>query len=155
MVKRLDEKDLVILRMLEDNARVSKKDIAGRVGLTATAVLERIRKLEERGFIQAYTAILDYEKIGLGIMAYVLISDSDPSARKKTGAAIEKIPGVVELTKVTGRFSFIAKVRVASTSSLASLIENELGRIKAISATESVICLDSVVDFKPALTHFD
>ena len=70
----IDETDRRILSMLQQNARIANAEIARQVGMAPSAVLERVRKLEERGFVREYTARLEPEALDLGLLAFIFCS---------------------------------------------------------------------------------
>lgn len=111
----VDQKILIILR---DNGRASHAAIAKAVGLSAPAVGERIRKLEERGVILGYHAVISPQALELNICAFVAII---PQPRNPAANLVENLmaqPEIEELHAVAGNYSYIAKVRVASTEEL-------------------------------------
>jgi Lrp/AsnC family transcriptional regulator, leucine-responsive regulatory protein len=120
--KPLDSLDRAILDMLRKNARTTNADIGREVGLSAPAVAERIRKMEEHGVIKNYTAILDFDKIGLSIQAYVTFK---ATAIKHPAMLrlFESLPEVVEWHAITGNTCAILKVAVPTGRDLETLLE--------------------------------
>jgi Lrp/AsnC family transcriptional regulator, leucine-responsive regulatory protein len=122
MTRELDAADLVLLEMLQRNGRVSQHDLARAVGLSAPAVAERLRKLEDRGVIVRYTAILDGGKLGRGVTAYVSVGMSGSRGYPGLRDRIEEQDEIVECHAVTGDASHLLKVRVGGTSELEALL---------------------------------
>lgn len=118
----MDQVDLRLLELLQQNGRISQQDLAKAVGLSAPAVGERLRKLEERRVIQQYTAVLNPAQLGLDILAFVSVgiqgSRHFADFRKRVRATDE----ILECHSVTGEGSHLLKIRVADTAALESLL---------------------------------
>jgi Lrp/AsnC family leucine-responsive transcriptional regulator len=119
---RLDEIDLKLLEMLQEHGRVSQHDLAVAVGLSSPAVGERVRKLEERGIIRGFTAVLDPKLLGRDVSAIIFTgitgSQFYPEFRRR---AIEH-PEILECHSITGQGSHVLKIRTDSTSTLEGLL---------------------------------
>ncbi len=110
-----------LLRLLQENARLSFRQIGEVIGLTAPAVAERVRRLEDTGIVQGYHAEIDLAKVGLPILAFIhLTTNSQQSARLRK--AVADIPEIVECHCVTGNESYILKVAVTSVPHLEHLL---------------------------------
>jgi Lrp/AsnC family leucine-responsive transcriptional regulator len=140
----MDEIDLAILSMLQDDARTSNAEIARRVGMAPSAVFERIRKLEERGVIQGYTARIDPQALGLGLLAFVFVRSEEGLGAPETERALAALPEVQELHHVAGEDCFLVKVRLADTAALGRLLRDGVGAIKTVRSTRSTIVLETV-----------
>lgn len=118
----MDQVDLRLLELLQQNGRISQQDLAKAVGLSAPAVGERLRKLEERRVIQRYAAVLDPAMLGLDILAFVSVGISGSrhfaDFRKRVRSADE----ILECHSVTGEGSHLLKIRVADTAALEALL---------------------------------
>lgn len=135
-----DAVDRHILRILLTDGRASHAGIAKLVGLSAPAVGERVKKLEQAGVIRGYHADLDPFKVGLDITAFVAIA---PQPRKPARRLVEKLlefPEVEELHAVAGVYSFIAKVRVPNTSALDVFLDR-LFTTEGVERTETTMVL--------------
>ena len=131
ITQTVDETDLQILSMLRENARVSLKNIAEKTFLSSTAVSARIEKLEENGYIKGYHANLDPQAFGLNIKAFINL-ELEPIRKQEFYPYIRSCKNVVECNCVTGDYSMLLKVLLASTDELDSFI-NEIqhfGRTK-------------------------
>ncbi|HEX5831028.1 MAG TPA: Lrp/AsnC family transcriptional regulator [Gemmatimonadaceae bacterium] len=141
----MDTTDRSILELLQDDARLSNAEIARRVGMAPSATLERIRKLEERGVIGGYTAIVRPEAVGLGLLAFVFVrADDGPDEGAHPGLTerrLAEIPEVQEVHHVAGEDCFLVKVRSADTASLGRLLRDTIGRIPTIRSTRTTIVL--------------
>jgi Lrp/AsnC family transcriptional regulator, leucine-responsive regulatory protein len=123
----VDGVDLVLLEMLQRNGRVSQHDLARAVGLSAPAVADRLRKLEERGVITGYTALLNADKLGRGLTAFVFVGVAGSRHFAGFRDRIEDESAVVECHSVTGEASHLLKVKVSSTRALEALLEEVQG----------------------------
>jgi len=140
----IDGVDRTILMMLQANGRVSNAEIARQVEMAPSAVLERIRKLEERGVIKAYSAQLDPRALGQGLLAYVLVRTECGSWQAETAAKIAAIPEVQEVHHIAGEDCFLVKVRTRDTAALGSLLRDRVSAIECVRSTRTTIVLDTV-----------
>ena len=122
-------------------------EIARRVGMAPSAVLERIRKLAERGVIRGYTARLDPAALGCGLLAFILVRTTSGSWEEDTGARIAQCPEVEEVHHVTGEDCFLVKVRVKDTNALGALLRERFNGVSSVGATRTTIVLETVKEF--------
>ena len=139
----IDELDRQILNILQENARTSNAEIARQVGMAPSAVLDRIRKLEERGVIKGYGAQVNGQAVGLGLLAFVFVRTDEMAAEGRVTRALAKVPGVLELHHVAGEDCFMVKVRAANTEALGRMLREKLGTIKGVRATRTTIVLNT------------
>lgn len=135
-----DAIDQQILSILREDGRASHATIAKTVGLSAPAVGERIRKLEHAGVIRGYRAVLDPDALGLPISAYVAIT---PQPRNPAANLVENLmslPELEELHAVAGDYSYLAKVRVASTQELDTFLDR-LFVLEGVERTQTTMVL--------------
>jgi Lrp/AsnC family transcriptional regulator, leucine-responsive regulatory protein len=118
----LDQIDRRILAELQDHARITFTELAKRVSLTAPAVAERLRRLEETGVITAFRAHLDPARVGFPITAFVRWTSSGPDCAR-LGEVAKEIPEIVECHRITGETSYILKVAARSVQHLESLLD--------------------------------
>jgi len=140
----LDHTDLAILNQLQVNARTSNADIARQLGMAPSAILDRIRKLEQRGVIRGYTARINAEAVGLGLTAFILVRTEERVGSGAIGDALGAIPEVLEVHHVAGEDCYLVKVRVADTAGLSLLLRDRFGRLKGVRNTRSTIVLATV-----------
>ncbi|MEM8962319.1 MAG: Lrp/AsnC family transcriptional regulator [Acidobacteriota bacterium] len=140
----LDDIDRTILGLVQDNARISNRDIAREVGLAPSATLERVRKLEREAVIQGWQAKLDPGQVGLGLLAFVLVRTDEPTSELCTGDKLAAIDEVQEVHHVAGEDCYLIKVRAAGTSELGLLLRERLGSIDTVTGTRTIIVLDTV-----------
>lgn len=118
----LDAADIEIIGALTGNARLSMRDLAQRVGMSAPSVTERVRRLEDVGIIRRFTLDLDQKALGYGLQALVRIKPL-PGQLHKVEQLIQQIPQCIECDKVTGEDCFIARLCVADIDSLDGLLD--------------------------------
>jgi Lrp/AsnC family leucine-responsive transcriptional regulator len=137
----MHEKDKRILELLQENGRISNVDLAKAVELTPSATLERVRKLEEKGFITGYTARVDPMKVGLGLAAFIFVRVDDREDERRVARELSAQPWVLELHHLAGEDCFLVKVRAHDTNDLYRILKDEFGRYKAIQTTRTTIVL--------------
>jgi len=118
----LDDTSWALLQSLQEDARLSYSELGRRVGLSAPAVVDRIRRMEELGIITGYRVELDLSKLGYSIIAFMRI-ESFPGEFARLSDRLQSMPEVLECHRVTGSDDYIAKVAVASVAHLESLID--------------------------------
>jgi Lrp/AsnC family leucine-responsive transcriptional regulator len=124
----IDEIDAKILELLQGSGRMKRSDVADEVGLSISAVSERMRKLEERGVIEGYTAIVDAKRLRLDITAFIRVSVDGSEHYPEFVERVQDMEHVLELHSITGEGSHLMKVRVKDTTYL----ERFLSRIQAL-----------------------
>lgn len=141
----LDQVGRKILTILQDDARISYSELGRRVALSAPAVIERVRKMEDAGIISGYHAHVDPSKVGWPIMAFVSLS-TRPELYARIIALAEREPSILECHHVSGSESFVMKVAAPSLQDLETLIE----RLSPFGQTKTRIVLSSPVN-KPGM----
>jgi Lrp/AsnC family leucine-responsive transcriptional regulator len=127
ITEELDELDLQILDALQRNARSTFTDLGTIVGLRAPAVHDRVKRLEQRGYIRGYSAQLDPKRLGLHLTAFVSCYTSPDCAYDDFTRTLSEMPEICEVHSVAGEESFVCKVVTRSTEHLDEL----LARLKA------------------------
>jgi len=140
----LDDIDREILRLLQQNGRISSAEIARQIGMAASAIFQRVRKLEERGIISGYSVRLNARAVGYGLVAYVMVQTGENARDHNTGALLAAMPEVQEVHRVVGEDCFIVKVRVRDTDALAHLLEHEIQAIPSIVSTRTTIVVKTL-----------
>jgi len=141
MIHGIDGK---ILRILQDDARISNAEIARRVGLAPSAVLGRVRKLEARGVIRGYSARLDPAQLELGLTAFIFVTALEPLSENRAGEALAALPEVLEVHYIAGDDCYLAKVRVRDPEHLGWLIRDRFGAIEGMNRTRTTIVLSTL-----------
>jgi len=142
----IDEIDLRILDMLQRNGKLSQARIAGAVGLTTPSVNERIKKMERHGMIRGFVALLDHEKMGLPLTAYVDVCLEHPRFEKAFVDDLEKLLAVQECHYLAGEFGYRLKVKAADPSALADFLQRRIMGIKGVTRIQAQISLSSKKD---------
>lgn len=122
MVYEPDAVDARLLELLQQNGRISQHDLATDVGLSDPAVAERLRKLEERGIIRGFTAVLDPKRLGRDVTAFIAVGINGSRFYPEFRERVAKHPEVLECHSVTGQGSHLLKVRTGSTTQLEVLL---------------------------------
>ena len=141
----LDDTDVHILGLLQDDCRTPLARIGEQVGLSAPAVLERIKKLEAAGVISGYHATIDGRKIGLDVTAFIGVVTSDSEMIPEFERQVSALPDVLECHHVTGAFTLLLKVKTASTSTLERLI-TQVRSMDGVARTETTVVLSTHVE---------
>lgn len=134
----IDAKDSMILDMLEADGRATLSQLAKATGLSVSAVQSRVQKLERRGVITGYAAVIDHERRGLPISAFVSVTPLDYTKESDIPEKLHSIPGIVSCYSVAGAPSFVLLVRVATPGRLEELL-NRIHRTVPVSTESTVI----------------
>ena len=121
---QLDDISWLILEILQADARISYRELGARVGLSAPAVTERVRRLERAGVITGYRAQLDFEALGLPLLAIIRITARGGASYRGVGTWAADRPEVIECHRVTGSESHVIRVVCSSTAHLEALIDD-------------------------------
>jgi Lrp/AsnC family transcriptional regulator, leucine-responsive regulatory protein len=145
----ISDKDARILEILQNEGRTTNVELARAVELTPSATLERVRKLEERGLIKGYTALLDPHALGLGLVAFIFVrveerEDLTTLKDEATAEALAELPSVQELHHLAGEDCFLLKVRARDTDDLYRILRDEVGKFRGIRGTRTTIVLKTV-----------
>ena len=141
--ERFDKQDLDILTLIQSDAKMTQSEIAERVGLSVQAVSERLKKLEGRGVIRRYVALLDAKRLGKDITAFISVLLDHPRHDGLFQEAVASLPEVLECHHVVGPYSYILKVKVESTAALENLLARRIKSIGGVSQTETVVVLST------------
>jgi Lrp/AsnC family leucine-responsive transcriptional regulator len=143
----LDERDLDIVAALQDDARATYADIGQRVGLSPSAVHDRVRKLEQQGVIQGYRAVVDHQALGFMITALIAATPLDPTQPDDLPERLADFSEVEDCLSVAGEANYLLKVRTRTTGELEDLIRRL--REKAGVATRTTIALSIPFEGRP------
>jgi Lrp/AsnC family leucine-responsive transcriptional regulator len=149
-VDELDPIDLQILKLLQEDGRISNTDLAHQVGLAPPTVLRRVKLLEERGYIRGYAALVDPISLGLTVTAFIFIESMACSDLPALGEFLAHLPGVQEVHRVVGEWCFLLKVRTQSPQTLETLIYGQLRSHPSIRRTFTTLATSSAYE-SPAL----
>lgn len=139
----LDDTDLAILRLFQDDGRISNADLARKVELSPPSVLQRVRRLDTQGFVNHYTAVLDSEKMGFGLLVFAMVSLELHQEKpiERLNSAVAKMPQVLECHNISGEFDFLLKIAAADMREYEKFIREELTAIKGIGKIQSCFVL--------------
>lgn len=138
----INEIDIKILNIIQQDARISNAEIARQVNLAPSAVLERVRKLEERGVIRGYATEIDAAQVDFGLTAFVAVRTNDCCS--ETDKYLKAIPEVLEVHDVAGEDSYFLKVRVKNTEELSRLLREKLKNVPNVASTKTTIVLQTL-----------
>lgn len=146
MADSLDQTDLQILRTLQKNAKLTTKELAEAVHLTPTPVFERQKRLERKGYIKKYVAILDSEKLGQGLQVFckVKLKQINHEIADAFARRINRIPEVTECYNTSGAYDYLLKVRARDMKQYQEFILNKLGEIESLASIESTFVMSEV-----------
>lgn len=142
----LDRTDIRLLQCLQNNSRLTTKELAQEVHLSTTPVYERVKRLENEGYIRRYVAVLDPEKLNLGFQVYVYVK---LSRQTQQGAqdlidAIKDLPEVTECYSVAGQFDYLLKIHAPHMMYYRQLVLDVLGKIESVSSVESTFVMSEI-----------
>ncbi|MGW0520377.1 MULTISPECIES: Lrp/AsnC family transcriptional regulator [unclassified Crossiella] len=146
----LEPIDRAILRVLSEDGRCSFTDLAEKVGLSVSAVHQRVRRLEQRGVLRGYAARLDHEQVGLPLTAFISLTPIDPSAPDDYPQRLAALPEVQSCYSVAGDESYILLVRVARATALEDLLRR-IREVANVSTRTTVVLSTPYEDRPPAV----
>lgn len=139
----LDVKDIAILALLQQNARMTVKEIAEKVHLSTTPVHERIKRLESSGVIKQYATLVDHTKVKKGLIAicYVSLKEHNKTAGTKFIKAIHAMTEVIECYNISGEFDFMLKVVSEDMNAYHDFHVNKLSQVENMGHVQSVFVI--------------
>jgi Lrp/AsnC family leucine-responsive transcriptional regulator len=143
----VEDIDRQIVVLLAGDGRMSFTDLARETGLSVSAVHQRVRRLQKRGVIRGYAAVLDHEAVGLPLTAFVSIKPIDPSAPDDAPEKLTHLDEIEACHSVAGEESYILKVRVTSPSALEELLQQI--RAAANVSTRTTVVLSTPYEGRP------
>lgn len=145
-MESLDHIDLQILRTLQDNARLTTKELAACVHLSTTPVFERLKRLEAQGYIKKYIAVLDAEKLNRGFLVFcrVKLHRLNKEIAEEFTGIIREIPEVTECYNISGSYDYLLKIHAPDMKYYQEFLLNVLGTIESLGSMESTFVMDEV-----------
>lgn len=142
----LDHTDLAILRILQENAKLTTKEIASQVNLSTTPVFERLKRLENEGYIKKYVAILDPEKLNRGFIVFccVKLTQLTRETAYLFMDMVKEIPEVIECYNISGEYDYLLKVHAPDMKYYREFILDVLGSINSLGSLTSMFVMDEV-----------
>ncbi len=150
MTEKLDKIDLKIIKILQENSKITNLDLSKSIGLSPAPTLERVKKLEQSGVVQSYHAMVNQQAIGLSVKTFVLVS----LAWQKENALndfLEKIKSIKEITEcyiITGEADFLIKIICKDIPTYEQLLFKTLSQIDEIERLKTLMTLSTVKDSK-------
>ena len=142
----LDDIDKQIIVLLQENARISNREIAKRVGLTATPTIERVKRLEREGVIKGYTAVLEKEKVGKGMTVFVKVTLSVHQMSLLDGfiEVVRGIPEILSCYHTTGQSDFLLQVVATDIADYERLLRDKLTTLPDVQRLETTMVLRAI-----------
>ncbi|WP_276482758.1 Lrp/AsnC family transcriptional regulator [Paraflavitalea pollutisoli] len=140
----LDDIDLQILDLMQENARISNVDLAKQLSMAPSAVLERVKKLEQKKVILQYKTAINPLALNQRLLAFIFIKTKELESDAKIASTLAKIPEVQEVHIVAGEDCFLVKVRTEDSASLMALMRKEIKKVPNIISTKTTIVLETV-----------
>jgi Lrp/AsnC family leucine-responsive transcriptional regulator len=142
----LDETDMQILRLLQEDGRISNAELSQRVGLAPPTVLRRVKLLEERGYIKGYTALVDPLALGFTVTAFIFVETQAGCNLDEVSAYLTSLPGIQEVHHIIGEWCFLLKVRTSSPQTLESVIYRKLRTYPGVRRTLTTLATSSAYE---------
>jgi len=151
MTVKLDEKDLAIIALIQENSKLTAKQIAKKINAPITTVFAKTKRMEELGVIKNYRAILAPEKLASGTAAFLLASvsyrakaDDIPISQRVVAEEIARFPEVQEVHIITGDWDLLVKLRAESVESIGKFVVDKLRLIKGLEKTLTCMVFETV-----------
>lgn len=140
----IDEISLKILKILQNKARIPNVEVARKIGMAPSAVLERIRKLEKQGFIDGYEVRLNPRRFQRSLVGFVRVALDQSIQGNSVAEKLALIDEIQEVHFITGDDGYLIKVRVAGPDELDRLVRNQIRSIEGVRATQTSVVLSTV-----------
>lgn len=139
----MDNIDIKILRLLQENARITASDIAGKINLSVPAVSDRLKKLDASGIIEKYTAIISPKKMNKSLTVIMFISLESPKFADKFIEIIQKEDEITECFYLAGDFDYSLKIITTSTETLERIL-NRIKSVAGVQKTKTTVTLSTI-----------
>lgn len=140
----IDDIDRQLLNYLQTEARITNAELARRVGMVPSGVLERVKKLEERGLLRGYEARVDARQLGYGLVAFTFVKSDDPVGGVASAQVLAAIPEVQEVHHIAGEDCYLIKIRTSDVEALGKLLREKIGVIPSIRSTRTTIVMETL-----------
>lgn len=147
---KLDSTDRKVLDILQSNAKITNAQLSKEIGLSPAPTLERVKKLEQQGVIKSYHALLDNEKVGLGVTTFIQVTLTGHKM-VVTSSFVEKVKDIAEIIEchhITGSGDFLLKVISKDITSYQSLLLEKINEIEEVASTQTMVILSTFKDSK-------
>lgn len=143
MSPTLDSIDLAILTHLQEDATLPNTELAKKIGMAPSAVLERVKKLKQKGVITGQTTRILPSAVDLKLLAFIFIKSSEGPGNVSVAKQLIKLPEVLELHHIAGEDCYLVKVRARDPQSLVQLMRDKFSKIPGLTSTKTTIVLET------------
>ena len=145
-MSELDRLDRKILKMLQEDGRITTVDLAEKVGLSPTAASERVKRLSRDGFVLGFRAMLDPKKLGRGLLVFieVTLDKTTPDVFARFAEAVKRAPEVLECHMVAGGFDYLVKTRVEDMAAYRSFLGDVLLALPGVKESRTFAVMEEV-----------
>jgi Lrp/AsnC family transcriptional regulator, leucine-responsive regulatory protein len=140
----LDSKDLEILIHLQPDSTLSNAELSKKLGMAPSAVLERVKKLEQKGIIQGYPTKINPAALNLKLLAFVFVKSSEGPGDESLAKHLAQLPEVLELHHIAGEDCYLLKIRAEDPQSLIRLMRDKFSKLSGILSTKTTIVLETL-----------
>ena len=151
MTAKLDEKDMAILALIQENSKLTARQIAKKINAPITTVFAKTKRMEEHGVIKEYRAILNPERLNSGTAAFILASVSYrakandiPISQRVVAEEVAKFPEVQEVHIITGDWDLLVKLRAENVDDVGKFVVDKLRLIKGLEKTLTCMVFETV-----------
>jgi Lrp/AsnC family leucine-responsive transcriptional regulator len=145
-LKQLDDKDRLLLRLLQQNSRVSSAELARQLKLSNPGLQKRLKRLEENGFIEGYVTLINREALGLDLLCFtqVTLTHEKPECVGQFCDRVKDLPEVLECHHLTGEFDYLLKVVVPNPQQLEQFLAQKVRKLPGVDKIRTSIVLSEV-----------
>ena len=143
---KLDEKDILLLQSLQDDARISSAELARRIDLSPPGLQKRLKRLEESGIIERYVTLINREAVGYDMLCFVQVTlrRHEPGAISRFRLIVQDMPEVLECYHVTGEFDYLLKVVVRNRKHLEKFLMDSLTPVPGMDTIRTSLVLSDI-----------
>lgn len=145
-LKQLDDKDRLLLRLLQQNSRITSAELARQLKLSTPGLQKRLKRLEENGFIEGYVTLVNREALGLDLLCFtqVTLSHQQPECMGQFCDRVKDLPEVLECHHLTGEFDYLLKVVVPNPQQLEQFLAEKIRKLPGVDKIRTSIVLSEV-----------
>lgn len=145
-MENLDKTDIRLLGLLQDNAKLTTKELASEVNLSLSPTYDRVKRLEREGYIRHYMAVLDASKLEQGFVVFcnVKLRQINAGIAKSFAAEISRLKEVAECYNISGEYDYLLKIRVADMRQYQRFLVEKIGQIDGVASMQSVFVMDEI-----------
>jgi Lrp/AsnC family leucine-responsive transcriptional regulator len=149
----LDSTDIQILNILQENGKITNAELARQIGMAPSGVLERVKKLEQKGIIGGYEVRLNPKALGISLSTFIQIKTADAVGSSDIGRELARMDEVQEVHWTAGEYNYLVKARVSSTETLALLMK-KFGEIPGVRDSRTTLVLDTLKETQALSLQF-